>query len=141
MAIIADIALDPYTSHGHDGILDPSGKWILNDETVEILSAMALVAAQSGADFVAPSDMMDGRIGAIRAALDDCDFTETAIMAYSAKYASAFYGPFRDAVGSAPKQSEPPKRGKHQTLKGNKNGIAEQEPPKAKNTWTSADTS
>lgn len=132
MAIIADIALDPYTSHGHDGILDPSGKWILNDETVEILSAMALVAAQSGADFVAPSDMMDGRIGAIRAALDDCDFTETAIMAYSAKYASAFYGPFRDAVGSAPKQSEPPKRGKHQTLKGNKNGIAEQEPPKAK---------
>ena len=132
MAIIADIALDPYTSHGHDGILDPSGKWILNDETVEILSAMALVAAQSGADFVAPSDMMDGRIGAIRAALDDCDFTETAIMAYSAKYASAFYGPFRDAVGSAPKQSEPPKRGKHQTLKGNKNGIAEQEPPKTK---------
>ena len=132
MAIIADIALDPYTSHGHDGILDPSGKWILNDETVEILSAMALVAAQSGADFVAPSDMMDGRIGAIRAALDDCDFTETAIMAYSAKYASAFYGPFRDAVGSAPKQSEPPKRGKHQTLKGNKNDIAEQEPPKAK---------
>ena len=132
MAIIADIALDPYTSHGHDGILAPSGKWILNDETVEILSAMALVAAQSGADFVAPSDMMDGRIGAIRAALDDCDFTETAIMAYSAKYASAFYGPFRDAVGSAPKQSEPPKRGKHQTLKGNKNGIAEQEPPKAK---------
>ena len=104
MAIVADIALDPYTSHGHDGILDDSGTWIINDETVEILAAMALVAAQSGADFVAPSDMMDGRIGAIRSALDDCDFQDTAIMAYSAKYASAFYGPFRDAIGSAPKQ-------------------------------------
>ena len=103
MMIVADIALDPYTSHGHDGILDASGTWIINDETVEILAGMALVAAQSGADFVAPSDMMDGRIGAIRNALDDCDFQNTAIMAYSAKYASAFYGPFRDAIGSAPK--------------------------------------
>ncbi len=103
IAIVADIALDPYTSHGHDGILDKSGEWIVNDETVEILAAMSLLAAQSGADFVAPSDMMDGRIGAIRNALDDCDLEDTAIMAYSAKYASAFYGPFRDAIGSSPK--------------------------------------
>ena len=103
MVVVADIALDPYTSHGHDGILDSSGKWILNDETVEVLAGMAALAAQAGADFVAPSDMMDGRIGAIRSTLDECDFTETAIMAYSAKYASACYGPFRDAIGSAPK--------------------------------------
>ncbi len=103
MAIVADIALDPYTSHGHDGILDKSGTWILNDETVEILAGMSLLAAQAGADFIAPSDMMDGRIGAIRNALDDCDLDDTAIMAYSAKYASSFYGPFRDAVGSTPK--------------------------------------
>ena len=103
MTVVADIALDPYTSHGHDGILDGSGTWIVNDETVEILAGMSLVAAQSGADFVAPSDMMDGRIGAIRSVLDDCDFQDTAIMAYSAKYASAFYGPFRDAIGSSPK--------------------------------------
>ena len=85
MIVAADIALDPYTSHGHDGILDDSGTWIINDETVEILAAMSVLAAQSGADFVAPSDMMDGRIGAIRSALDECDFDETAIMAYSAK--------------------------------------------------------
>lgn len=134
IAIVADIALDPYTSHGHDGILDASGKWILNDETVEILTGMALIAAQSGADFVAPSDMMDGRIGAIRSALDDCDFTETAIMAYSAKYASAFYGPFRDAVGSAPKQhAKPEKRGKHSGQKNGKNGAADKEAPNPKN--------
>ncbi len=101
ISIFADIALDPYTTHGHDGILGSDGQ-ILNDETVEVLAAMALVAAQSGADFVAPSDMMDGRIGAIRTVLDDCDFTGTGIMAYSAKYASAFYGPFRDAIGSSP---------------------------------------
>lgn len=101
ISIFADIALDPYTTHGHDGILGPDGQ-ILNDETVEVLAAMALVAAQSGADFVAPSDMMDGRIGAIRTVLDDCDFTGTGIMAYSAKYASAFYGPFREAAGSTP---------------------------------------
>ena len=105
MVVVADIALDPYTSHGHDGILDSSGKWILNDETVEVLAGMAALAAQAGADFVAPSDMMDGRIGAIRSTLDECDFTETAIMAYSAKYASACYGPFRDAIGSAPKSA------------------------------------
>ncbi len=103
MAIVADIALDPYTSHGHDGILDKSGSWILNDETVEILAAMSLMAARAGADFIAPSDMMDGRVGVIRSTLDDCNFTDTAIMAYSAKYASAYYGPFRDAIGSAPK--------------------------------------
>ena len=103
MTVVADIALDPYTSHGHDGILDGSGTWIVNDETVEILAGMSLVAAQSGADFVATSDMMEGRIGAIRSVLDDCDFQDTAIMAYSAKYASAFYGPFRDAIGSSPK--------------------------------------
>ncbi len=113
MALIADIALDPYTTHGHDGILDSSGQRILNDETVEILSGMALMAAQAGADFVAPSDMMDGRIGAIRSALDECGFVDTAIMAYSAKYASAFYGPFRDAIGSSPnggqKQGKPKK--------------------------------
>ncbi len=105
MLVVADIALDPYTSHGHDGILDSSGSWILNDETVEILAGMSALAAQAGADFVAPSDMMDGRIGAIRATLDECDFSETAIMAYSAKYASAYYGPFRDAIGSAPKSA------------------------------------
>lgn len=104
MTVIADIALDPYTSHGHDGILNKACDWILNDETVEILSGMSALAANAGADFIAPSDMMDGRIGAIRDALDQCGFEETAIMAYSAKYASAFYGPFRDAVGSAPKK-------------------------------------
>ena len=106
MLVAADIALDPYTSHGHDGILAPDGASILNDETVEVLSGMALMAARAGADIVAPSDMMDGRIGAIRAALDECDFQNTAIMAYSAKYASAFYGPFRDAIGSAPAQGK-----------------------------------
>ena len=100
LCVIADIALDPYTSHGHDGILNKKGDWILNDETVEVLAAMSLVAARSGADFVAPSDMMDGRVGAIREALDYCGFTDTAIMSYSDKYASAFYGPFREAVGS-----------------------------------------
>lgn len=103
MIVAADIALDPYTSHGHDGILDRSGEWLINDETVEILAAMSVLAAQAGANFVAPSDMMDGRIGAIRTALDECDFEETAIMAYSAKYASSYYGPFRDAIGSSPK--------------------------------------
>ena len=103
LLIVADVALDPYTSHGHDGILNEAGDWILNDETVEALVAMSVVAATSGADFIAPSDMMDGRVGAIREALDECGFEETAIMAYTAKYASAFYGPFREAVGSAKK--------------------------------------
>ena len=103
MLIVADIALDPYTSHGHDGILDDSGHWILNDKTVAILAEMAVSAAEAGADIVAPSDMMDGRIGAIRKVLDEHSLDDTAIMAYSAKYASAFYGPFRDAIGSTPK--------------------------------------
>jgi len=98
MLIVADIALDPYTSHGHDGILDKKKNHILNDKTVDMLCAMSLLAAEAGADFIAPSDMMDGRVGAIREALDNFNFTDTAIMAYSAKYVSAFYGPFRDAL-------------------------------------------
>ena len=101
LLLIADVALDPYTSHGHDGILGEDGKNILNDETVEVLANMACNLAASGIDWVAPSDMMDGRVGAIRERLDDHGFTETSILAYSAKYASAYYGPFRDAVGSA----------------------------------------
>jgi porphobilinogen synthase len=100
LALIADIALDPYTSHGQDGLIDPTG-YVLNDETVTVLSQQALVYAEAGADIVAPSDMMDGRVGQIRQALEKNNFFNTCIMAYSAKYASAFYGPFRDAVGSA----------------------------------------
>ena len=95
-----DLALDPYT-HGHDGLLDPASGDLANDPTVEILAEMAVLAAEAGVDVVAPSDMMDGRVGAIRDALDGNGFEQTAIMAYSAKFASAFYGPFRDAVGSA----------------------------------------
>ena len=101
LAVVTDLALDPYTVHGHDGLLDPATGDLDNDATVEVLAEMAVLAAEAGVDFVAPSDMMDGRIGAIREALDGNDFEKTAIMAYSAKYASAFYGPFRDAVGSA----------------------------------------
>src|SRR6266705_2020808 len=93
-------ALDPYTSHGQDGVID-SGGYILNDETLAILEEQALVQAAAGVDIVAPSDMMDGRIGRIRSALEAKEFIHTRIMAYSAKYASGFYGPFRDAVGSA----------------------------------------
>ena len=100
LGVITDVALDPYTAHGQDGLLDESG-YVLNDETVEALVKQALSHAQAGADVVAPSDMMDGRIGAIRDALEDAGLIHTRIMAYSAKYASAFYGPFRDAVGSA----------------------------------------
>ncbi len=100
MVIFADIALDPYTTHGHDGILNEADTDVDNDRTVAALVKMALFTAQAGADFVAPSDMMDGRIGAIRSALDANGHTGTGILAYSAKYASAFYGPFRDAVGS-----------------------------------------
>ena len=100
LGVITDVALDPYTSHGQDGLVDDSG-YVLNDETVEVLVAQALSHAHAGADVVAPSDMMDGRIGAIREALEEEGFVNTQIMAYSAKYASAFYGPFRDAVGSA----------------------------------------
>jgi porphobilinogen synthase len=100
LGVMTDVALDPYTTHGQDGVLDETG-YILNDETVAILQHQALIQAEAGVDIVAPSDMMDGRIGAIRAALDARKFIHTRIMAYSAKYASAFYGPFRDAVGSA----------------------------------------
>jgi len=100
LGIMTDIALDPYTSHGQDGLLDDSG-YVLNDETVAVLVRQACAHAAAGADIVAPSDMMDGRIGAVRAALDAQNFIYTKIMAYSAKYASSFYGPFRDAVGSA----------------------------------------
>jgi porphobilinogen synthase len=100
LGIITDAALDPYTSHGHDGLLDQSG-YVVNDATVAILQKQAIVCAEAGVDIVAPSDMMDGRVGAIRAALDEGNFIHTRILAYSAKYASGFYGPFRDAVGSA----------------------------------------
>lgn len=100
MGIICDGALDPYTTHGQDGIIDDRG-YVLNDETVSALRKQALVCAQAGADVIAPSDMMDGRVGAIREELDQHRFINTQIMAYSAKYASSYYGPFRDAVGSA----------------------------------------
>ena len=100
LGIMTDVALDPYTSHGQDGVVDESG-YILNDATLEILEKQALCQAEAGVDVVAPSDMMDGRIGRIRAALEDAGHIHTKILAYSAKYASGFYGPFRDAVGSA----------------------------------------
>jgi porphobilinogen synthase len=100
LGVMTDVALDPFTSHGQDGLLDPTG-YIVNDETVAVLARQALVQAEAGVDIVAPSDMMDGRIGAIRGALEGAGHIHTKIMAYSAKYASAFYGPFRDAVGSA----------------------------------------
>jgi porphobilinogen synthase len=99
IGLITDAALDPYTSHGHDGVLTEDGR-ILNDETVAILCRQALALAEAGADCIAPSDMMDGRIGAIRAALDGAGFGDVQIMSYAAKYASAFYGPFRDAIGT-----------------------------------------
>lgn len=101
VTLISDVALDPYSSDGHDGIVK-DGK-ILNDETVEVLAKMAIVHAQAGADIVSPSDMMDGRVGAIREALDQEGFIDTGILSYSAKYASSFYGPFREALDSAPK--------------------------------------
>ncbi len=100
LGVITDVALDPYTSHGQDGLIDEAG-YVLNDETVAVLVRQALSHAEAGADVVAPSDMMDGRIGAIRQALEQAGHIHTRILAYSAKYASAFYGPFRDAVGSA----------------------------------------
>ncbi|HMD53503.1 MAG TPA: porphobilinogen synthase, partial [Phycisphaerae bacterium] len=100
LGVITDVALDPYTTHGQDGVIDKSG-YVLNDETTAALVKQALVCATVGVDIVAPSDMMDGRIGAIRHALDDKKFIHTRILAYAAKYASAYYGPFRDAVGSA----------------------------------------
>jgi len=100
LGIITDVALDPFTSHGQDGLIDGSG-YVVNDDTVEVLVKQALSHADAGADVVAPSDMMDGRIGAVRDALEIAGYVNTRILAYSAKYASAFYGPFRDAVGSA----------------------------------------
>jgi len=100
LGVLTDVALDPFTSHGQDGLLDDTG-YILNDATVAVLRRQAQVQAEAGVDIVAPSDMMDGRIGAIRSSLEEAGLIHTRIMAYSAKYASAFYGPFRDAVGSA----------------------------------------
>jgi len=100
LGVMTDAALDPYTSHGQDGVIDEHG-YVLNDDTVEALCRQARVCAEAGADVIAPSDMMDGRIGAIRRSLDEGGYINTAIMAYSAKYASAYYGPFRDAVGAA----------------------------------------
>jgi len=101
LTILTDVALDPYTSHGHDGVLTVAGDDVANDHTVGLLTRMAVLQAKAGVDFVAPSDMMDGRVGAIRQALDAAGYTDTGIMAYSAKFNSAYYGPFRDAVGSA----------------------------------------
>ena len=109
LGVITDVALDPYTTHGQDGVIDAAG-YVLNDETIAALERQALVCAAAGVDIVAPSDMMDGRIGAIRAALDQKRFIHTRIMAYSAKYASGFYGPFRDAVGSARQLGKSDKR-------------------------------
>lgn len=100
LLVITDVALDPYTSHGHDGVLESDGSGVANDPTVEILCRLAVAEAKAGADIVAPSDMMDGRIGAIRSALDAEGYQRTLIMSYAAKYASAYYGPFRDALGS-----------------------------------------
>jgi Delta-aminolevulinic acid dehydratase len=100
LGVMTDVALDPYTTHGQDGVIDDTG-YIINDETLEVLVKQALVQARAGVDIVAPSDMMDGRIGRIRSALEKAGHIHTKIMAYSAKYASGFYGPFRDAVGSS----------------------------------------
>jgi len=100
IGVICDVALDPYTTHGHDGLLDKDGNYVLNDQTVEMLCKQALMQAQSGCDIVAPSDMMDGRVGEIRKCLDKNGFELVGIMSYAVKYASNFYGPFRDAVGS-----------------------------------------
>lgn len=100
VGIICDVALDPFTSHGHDGLIDESG-YVLNDETTAVLLEQALVQADAGADIVAPSDMMDGRIGALRSALEENGFINTMILSYAAKYASGFYGPYREAIGSA----------------------------------------
>lgn len=100
LMVITDVALDPYTNHGHDGVLDESGEIVANDQTVALLARMALIQADAGTDIVAPSDMMDGRVRAIRQALDAQGLTDTAILSYAAKFASSLYGPFRDAVGS-----------------------------------------
>lgn len=104
LAVIGDVAMDPYSTDGHDGLVE--GEEILNDETLPILAEMSVAQARAGADFVAPSDMMDGRIGYIRRALDDAGFTRTGIISYAAKYASSFYGPFREALDSAPRSGD-----------------------------------
>jgi porphobilinogen synthase len=109
LGVITDIALDPYTTHGQDGVINTAG-YVLNDETIAVLQKQSLVCAAAGVDIVAPSDMMDGRIGAIRTALDEKKYVHTRIMAYSAKYASGFYGPFRDAVGSGKQLGKSDKR-------------------------------
>jgi len=106
MLVMSDVALDPYSSDGHDGIVDSRTGEILNDQTLDVLAHMSVVQAQAGSDIVGPSDMMDGRVGAIRKALDLGGFTNVSIMSYTAKYASAFYGPFRDALDSAPKRGD-----------------------------------
>ena len=106
MLVMTDVALDPYSSDGHDGLVGPKTGEILNDETLEILTAMALLQARAGSDIIGPSDMMDGRVGAIRQALDREGLTHTSIMSYTAKYASSFYGPFREALDSAPKKGD-----------------------------------
>ena len=108
IGIIGDVALDPYTSHGQDGLLRAGD--VVNDETLDMLSRQAVVQAQAGCDIIAPSDMMDGRVGAVRRALDNAGFIDVQILAYAAKYASAFYGPFRDAVGSASSLGQGDKR-------------------------------
>lgn len=105
VVLIGDVAMDPYSKDGHDGLVDPQGR-ILNDETLPILAKMAIAQAQAGVDIIGPSDMMDGRVGYLREALDEKGFKETGIMSYTAKYASAFYGPFRDALDSAPKAGD-----------------------------------
>lgn len=106
LLVMTDVALDPYSSDGHDGLVDPKTGEILNDQTLEVLAKMSIVQAQSGSDILGPSDMMDGRIGYIRDALDEENLINTAIMSYAAKYASGFYGPFRDALNSAPKKGD-----------------------------------
>src|SRR5690606_16983439 len=108
IGIVCDVALDPYTTHGQDGLVRDG--YVVNDETLEALCQQALVQAEAGCDVIAPSDMMDGRVGAIRAALDHAGFTGVRILSYAAKYASAFYGPFRDAVGSASSLGQGDKR-------------------------------
>jgi porphobilinogen synthase len=108
IGVMCDVALDPYTSHGHDGLIRDG--YVVNDETIDVLCQQAVVQAEAGCDIIAPSDMMDGRIGRIRAALDEAGFDRVSIMAYAAKYASAFYGPFRDAVGSATNLAQGDKR-------------------------------
>ena len=106
MVIMTDVAMDPYSSDGHDGFVDPKTGEIVNDQTLEILASMAVTQAQAGSDIIGPSDMMDGRVGYIRSALDQMNFNNVSIMSYSSKYASNFYGPFRDALDSAPKSGD-----------------------------------